>query len=126
MYDIFSYLTFFDGVGIVGAAGYLLSYVLAAFDKLPSQSPNYYVLKLFSASCVGFSLLEDFNIASALIQVAFVFLSLIGIARHIYARVPALDMDFDEEYPAQFKRIDASNENSAVAIDPTPEAQPLV
>jgi hypothetical protein len=68
--------------GLSGALLYSVGYLLSAYDKLPSQSPVYYLTKLAAAALVLVSLMHDFNLASAVIQVFFISVSLIGIIRH--------------------------------------------
>ena len=75
-------LTTSEVLGLSGAALYSIGYVLSAYDRLPSQSPVYYAVKLLAACLVLFSLFRDFNLASAVIQVFFIAVSLIGIVRH--------------------------------------------
>ncbi len=72
-------------IGLGGALLYSVSYLLAAYDLLPSQSPMYYTSKLVAAAMVLISLSQNFNLASAVIQVFFITVSLIGIYRHIDA-----------------------------------------
>lgn len=71
-----------DACGLSGALLYSVGYLLSAYDKLPSQSPIYYLTKLAAAALVLISLMQDFNLASAIIQVFFIAVSLIGIIRH--------------------------------------------
>lgn len=71
-----------EAFGLTGAILYSAGYLLSAFDKLPSQSPVYYAIKLMAAGLVLISLTQDFNLASAVIQVFFIGVSLIGIIRH--------------------------------------------
>lgn len=79
------HLTTAELLGLAGAALYAGGYLLAAYDRLPSQSPLYYLTKLVAAGLVLFSLTESFNLAAAVIQVFFVVISLIGIFRHLGA-----------------------------------------
>lgn len=79
-------LSFYEILGLAGAALYLLSYVLTALDKLPSNAPGYYVAKLLASALVAISLLEQFNLASAIIQSFFFLVSLLGIVRHLHLR----------------------------------------
>ncbi len=72
-----------ETIGLGGALLYSASYLLAAYDRLPSQSPLYYASKLIAASMVLISLSQNFNLASAVIQVFFITVSMIGIYRHI-------------------------------------------
>lgn len=72
-----------DLVGLVGATVYVGSYILSALDTLPSQSWQYYALKLVAAFLVLSSLVGgDFNLASAVIQIFFVAVSLLGLGLH--------------------------------------------
>ncbi|MEM6385751.1 MAG: hypothetical protein AAF718_05890 [Pseudomonadota bacterium] len=71
-----------EAFGLSGAILYSVGYVLSAYDKLPSQSPIYYATKLLAAVLVLISLVQDFNLASAVIQVFFITVSLVGIIRH--------------------------------------------
>ncbi len=71
-----------EALGLSGAMIYAVGYLLAAYDRLPSQSPIYYATKLTAAGLVLISLFQDFNLASAVIQVFFIVVSLIGIIRH--------------------------------------------
>lgn len=79
-------VTVWETIGLSGAALYTLSYFLTAYDRLPSQSPLYYLCKLSAACLVLVSLTEKFNLASAVIQVVFISVSMVGIARHMDAR----------------------------------------
>ena len=79
-------ITVLECIGLAGAALYSLGYFLAAYDRLPSQSPLYYLCKMLAAVLVMISLTESFNLASAVIQAFFIFVSVIGILRHFDAR----------------------------------------
>ena len=75
-------LTALDIVGLAGAAIYAASYLLAVYDRLPSQSPAYYLAKMVAAALVLVSLAGTFHLASAVIQSFFLIASIVGIARH--------------------------------------------
>lgn len=75
-----------EAMGLTGAMIYSVSYLAAAYDRLPSQSPLYYASKLVAACLVLISLAQNFNLASAVIQIFFITVSLIGILRHLDAR----------------------------------------
>lgn len=79
-------LSISEAIGLGGALLYSISYLLSAYDRLPSQSPLYYASKLVAATMVLISLSQNFNLASAIIQVFFITVSLIGITRHLDAR----------------------------------------
>lgn len=74
---------FWDLVGLIGATVYVGAYILSALDTLPSQSWQYCALKLVAAFLVLGSLLAgSFNLTSAVIQVFFIAVSLLGLGLH--------------------------------------------
>ncbi len=79
-------ISIWEVCGLCGAMLYAFSYLLAAFDRLPSQSPLYYLSKLVAAVLVMISLIHSFNLASVVIQLFFIAISVIGICRHLDAR----------------------------------------
>ena len=76
-------ITWWELTGLLGACLYAASYVCAAFDKIPSQSIHYYLIKLIAATLVLVSLTNSFNLASVVIQVFFITVSIIGVLRHV-------------------------------------------
>ncbi len=88
-----------EALGLSGAILYSIGYLLAAYDRLPSQSPVYYATKLAAASLVLISLWQDFNLASAVIQVFFIAVSLIGILRHFSPRSRSRAYDISRQAP---------------------------
>ena len=79
-------ITISQCVGLLGAAMYSTGYFLLAFDKLRSDSPKYFAMQFVAASCMLVSLVEDFNIGALCIQLFFVTVSVIGVARHLRGR----------------------------------------
>jgi hypothetical protein len=71
----------FDVVGLVGVAIYLGSYFILQAGLIRGQTYTYAGLNLVAASCVLFSLQQDFNLSSAIIQISWIAISVIGIAR---------------------------------------------
>lgn len=71
--------------GLAGAAIYAVTYVLVAFDRMPSQTANFYATRLLAAVLVGVSLLQTFHLATAVIQGFFVAVSILGLVRHLGA-----------------------------------------
>ncbi len=67
--------------GLIGAAIYVMSYGLLSVGMVKGDSPLYILLNTVAALCVLLSLTEDFNLASAIIQVTWVGFSVIGIIR---------------------------------------------
>lgn len=82
-------------LGIAGVAGYLLSYGLLQSGVLRATGYAYPVLNLVAAALVLASLATAFNLAAAVIQVAWILISLVGILRiHLMRRRVAFS---DEE-----------------------------
>lgn len=69
--------------GLSGAAIYVLGYVSAAYDRIPSQSIHFYTLRLAAACLVMIGLVDAFNLAAAVIQIFFIAVSLVGVMRHL-------------------------------------------
>lgn len=73
-------------IGLTGAGLYSVNFFLLAFDKLRSQSPAYYFMQFLAASLVLVSLTQAFNMASVVIQVFFIVVSVAGVLRHLRVR----------------------------------------
>lgn len=71
----------FNGVGLFGAFVYLGSYALLQLGLISGQSYLYSALNITAASLVLISLGESFNLSSAIIQVSWILISLVGITR---------------------------------------------
>ncbi len=69
----------FDLVGIAGFSVYVCNYTLLTVHKLHSHDTAYFVLNLVAASLVLIGLTASFNLASALIQMFWVLISLTAI-----------------------------------------------
>lgn len=68
-------------IGVLGFILYMLSYFLLQIGKISGTGNCYILLNLGAASFVLISLLHQFNLASALIQVSWILISLLGLAR---------------------------------------------
>lgn len=77
----FSTLTIAEIAGLAGVLFYILSYFLLQIGMLASDRYTYPVLNLLAACCVLYSLQTHFNFASALIQLSWIAISLLGITR---------------------------------------------
>ena len=75
-----------DAVGVTGFALYVLGYLLLALRCLGNESRLYYGLNFLAAGCVLVSLSENFNLASAMIQVFWISISALGLSLS-YVRV---------------------------------------
>ena len=75
---------FYAIAGFGGVAFYLGSYAALQLGFLNGQGYAYAFLNVIAASCVLISLIEAFNLSSALIQGFWIFISAVGIARYYY------------------------------------------
>jgi len=67
--------------GVAGFVFYMLSYTLLQLGKISGQCYTYTLLNILAASLVLVSLIHQFNLASALIQVSWIAISIVGIIR---------------------------------------------
>lgn len=79
----------FEIVGVLGFVLYVLNYSLLTFHKVHSGDAVYFALNLCAASCVLVGLLVSFNLASALIQMFWVAISVTAIALRTGQRGPS-------------------------------------
>lgn len=86
MQDFITILSVWEWAGVVGAIIYAVSYIFTSLDLLPSQSPHFYLVKLVAAVLVMTSLVDQYNLATLLIQAFFIVISVFGIMRHFSAR----------------------------------------
>ena len=69
----------YTAAGLAGFATYVVGYGLVQMDKLDGNDSVYSVVNIVAAALVLVSLYRDFNLASALIQVTWISLGLIGM-----------------------------------------------
>jgi len=89
MLDFFQALPphLFEAIGVSGFALYVLNYTLLTFQRITSASTTYFALNLAAATLVLIGLTYSFNLASALIQLFWIAISIAAIA--IRLRGPA-------------------------------------
>ena len=75
--------TLFDVVGLLGVLVYISSYGALQLGRLNGHSLLYSALNAIAATLVLISLYKDFNLASALIQVVWITVSVVGATRLI-------------------------------------------
>ena len=68
-------------VGVAGFVFYMLAYALLQLGKISGQGYCYVILNMLAAILVLISLIHQFNLASLLIQLSWIMISLIGLAR---------------------------------------------
>ena len=71
--------------GIVGVGLYLTAYALLQLGYLRGSGNSYTLLNMGAAACVLVSLIEEYNLASLLIQVSWITISVIGLTRRYLA-----------------------------------------
>lgn len=71
----------FNAAGLTGVVLYLGSYALLQAGLLRGSSYSYAILNLCASSLVLISLIVAFNLSSAIIQISWIVISLMGIAR---------------------------------------------
>ncbi|MDJ0628346.1 MAG: hypothetical protein QNJ44_08790 [Rhodobacter sp.] len=76
----------FELVGVAGFGLYVMNYTLLTFHKLHSHDALYFGINLVAASCVLAGLLVSFNLASAMIQLFWVVISIVAIAVRLSRR----------------------------------------
>ena len=74
-----------EAIGVLGFIFYMLSYFLLLTGKIKGTHNSYILMNLFAASCVLISLIHNFNLASALIQVFWIVISIIGLIRYNFS-----------------------------------------
>ena len=74
-------LAWYDLVGTTGVAMILVAYFLLQTERISGQSLGYSVINLVGSVFIAISLMYDFNLASFIIEVAWIAISLYGIAR---------------------------------------------
>jgi len=68
-------------VGVLGFLFYMLAYGLLQLGKISGQCYTYSLMNLLAATFVLISLTHQFNFASALIQISWIAISMVGMCR---------------------------------------------
>ncbi|MEM7257476.1 MAG: hypothetical protein AAF404_08815 [Pseudomonadota bacterium] len=74
---------FFDVAGLIGVFVYVGSYTALQFGRIDGNSIQYCLCNGAAASLVLISLFHDFNLASAIIQIVWISVSLFGLYRYL-------------------------------------------
>ena len=69
-------------VGVIGFIFYMSSYFLLLTGKIDGTHNCYILMNFTAASLVLISLIHNFNLASALIQICWITISIVGLIRH--------------------------------------------
>ncbi len=79
--------SFPEAIGLLGVFTYLGSYFALQAGFIRGQTYVYAILNIIAPSCVLYDLQTDFNQSSALIQISWITISLVGIARLFYISI---------------------------------------
>lgn len=79
-------VTIWSAAGLAGVGFYLSAYGALQFGLIRGSSVTYTVMNMIAACFVLVSLSEAFNLSSALIQISWIVLSVIGLARMAWLR----------------------------------------
>jgi hypothetical protein len=72
-----------DGVGLIGVVLLLLAYFLLSAGKLSSHTLTYQWMNFIAAWLILFSLYFHWNLSSVVIEISWVIISIMGMARCI-------------------------------------------
>ncbi|WGI23420.1 hypothetical protein [Amylibacter sp. IMCC11727] len=81
--SIFDLSLICNGIGVLGFIVYLASYTLVTFQRIDSRGMLFFTLNTTAATFVLISLTQNFNLASALIQVVWIGLGVIAIVTRL-------------------------------------------
>jgi len=73
-----------DAVGVLGVVLYLVSYFLLQIEMMRFDDYSYLLINMAAALLIIFSLISQFNLSAFLVEVLWVMISVIGIARRWY------------------------------------------
>ena len=78
-----------DLAGVFGFVTYFASFGSVQLGKLDGNSALYSIANIVAATLVGISLLENFNLASALIQISWVLIGITGLTLRAWKAWPS-------------------------------------
>ena len=81
MAEFIADINLYDAIGLLGFAVYVLAFAALQFELLDGNGRVYAWANVMAASFVLVSLVEAFNLASALIQISWIIIGYVGIVR---------------------------------------------
>jgi multisubunit Na+/H+ antiporter MnhB subunit len=72
-------MTFYDFIGLIGVVLILISYGLLQLEKIDPKAMSYSMLNFIGAVLILISLIFSFNLASFIIEIAWLLISGFGI-----------------------------------------------
>lgn len=79
-----------DVIGVIGFGLYIGNYAMVTLRHAWGDSIAFFLLNLSAAGCVLIGLMNNFNLASAMIQIFWIVMSFIGVAVRLNRRNAAL------------------------------------
>ncbi len=111
-----------DLIGVAGFGLYVINYTLLTFHKLHSHDALYFGINLVAASCVLAGLLVSFNLASAMIQLFWVFISTAAIAVRLFGRQRGSAHQFTEVGERERFLVSGADETArSTSLGPIPQ-----
>lgn len=101
-------------IGLAGFVAYLAGYALLQAGVIDGNAAAYPLINLTAASLVFVSLLQAFNLASALIQVSWILVSIFGLWRQGVARA-AIGGNRSTGRPTNARPADAKTADQVLA-----------
>lgn len=89
-------------VGVFGAGLYILNYFLLQMGIVRGSGVVYPGLVIIAASCVLISMAEEFNLAGAIIQLAYILISVLGLLRGYLSRHLVRFSDPEKQFVANY------------------------
>lgn len=83
----------FNVIGIIGVILVLLAYLLLQIDRLQQDSITYSAMNLVGSFLILISLFYTWNLASGIIEIAWLLISLFGVSKAIYLRFKTVSRD---------------------------------
>ena len=80
----------YQAIGVAGFVLYMLSYFLLQIGRIEGSDNSYILMNLMAASFVLVSLVHNFNLASALIQISWIIISIIGLIRFNFVKTDSV------------------------------------
>jgi len=87
-----------NAIGIVGVSLYIANYTALQTGFVRGQGYIYPTVCLIAASCVLASLMQNFNLSSAVIQVTWIAISIVGIVRMYFLSVTSRFSDEEQMF----------------------------
>jgi hypothetical protein len=93
-------MTIYALIGVVGVGLYLFAYAALQAGLIRGRGYTYILMNMAAAACVLVSLIEHFNLSSAMIQISWITISIFGLTRS-YLLNRRLKFSADEELLAE-------------------------